>query len=87
MSEPKVTECWMESDRDGCPNVYEDAAISSCEYIGYTPAIVLWREDYDAMRIELENLRTFVQQLGDHAAYGVFGKRRLEVAEREKGKE
>jgi hypothetical protein len=82
-SEPKVTECWMDSDKDGCPDVYEDISISSTEYFPFKKTVVLWREDYDAMRTELENLRTFVQQLGDHAAYGEFGKKRLEFAERE----
>jgi len=55
--EPKVTECWMGNDCDGCPDVFDDLAVSSTDAPGYSPAIVLWRDDYDAMRKELEELR------------------------------
>ena len=60
MSEPKVTECWADLDSYGCP---ESLDVLEKEAIGYRPAILLWREDYDAMRKELEELRKNYNEL------------------------
>jgi hypothetical protein len=83
MSEPKVTECFTKATDTGFPSMKVDpikwtSRADACS--------ILWREDYDAMRKELEELRAFVKQLGDYAAYGEFGKKRLGVAEREEEK-
>ena len=53
MSEPKVTECWTEETREGYPHQDTDAGESEWN----RRAILLWREDFDAMRKELEELR------------------------------
>lgn len=53
MSEPKVTECSAYCIPGG-PPIY-----SSLSEGHHNNAILLWREDYDAMRKELEELREY----------------------------
>lgn len=67
--EPKVTECWALSD-GGIPYIDfaycpEDERVSK-ELI---PAILLWREDYDALLKELEELRKYNQDREEYDAY------------------
>lgn len=54
-NEIKVAECWTISEDDGRPDW------ADCHEAGIWEdsrrAILLWREDYDAMRKELEELR------------------------------
>lgn len=53
MTEPKVTECWVEDLGEGP----ETRVVLDYAGSWTRPAILLWREDYDAMRTELEELR------------------------------
>jgi hypothetical protein len=52
--EPKVTEGWALPSGDGSPGSYIS---SRAMWKIDRPAILMWREDYDAMRKELEELR------------------------------
>lgn len=48
--DPKVRECWVEeSANDGVPTL---AGAYDKEHAWYRPAILIWKEDYDAMRNE-----------------------------------
>lgn len=53
--EPKVTECFAEVVATQDNPEWLD--VQGVQVTGYRPAILLWREDYDAMRRELEELR------------------------------
>jgi len=55
MSKPKVTECLTEAVPTQENPEWLD--VLDVQVNGYRPAILLWREDYDAMRKELEELR------------------------------
>jgi hypothetical protein len=52
----------MDSDAEGCPDVYEDRSISSTEYHPFKKAIVLWHEDYEALLKEVEEYRTLKER-------------------------
>lgn len=59
--EPKVTECWAKEKWEA-PEGFLGYPLLLClspveASPNYRPAILLWREDYDAMRTELEELR------------------------------
>jgi DNA repair exonuclease SbcCD ATPase subunit len=49
-SEIKVTECWMDYDDQGHPSVFEERSnFSKSRHDHYKQAVILWREDYDAL--------------------------------------
>ena len=62
--EPKVTECWTQVDLD---EHYPCAGAVSEKYQcpGDRPAILMWREDYDAMRVQLKKLELELQYATD----------------------
>lgn len=60
MSKPKVTECLTEAVPTQENPEWLD--VLDVQVNGYRPAILLWREDYDAMRKELEELREWKEQ-------------------------
>lgn len=69
--EPKVTECWSIKDKDGRPFPFA----SGCrEEDGFLPAALLWREDYDALRKELETKTAAIESLQDYVAVLVNAK-------------
>jgi hypothetical protein len=54
VAEPKVTECWAwQENEEGRPHIEATRLPTH----GSDPAILMWKEDYDAMRKELEELR------------------------------
>lgn len=56
MSEPKVTECWVERDADGCPDIFDDMSVSSTEYTSnFIPCVAMWRHDHDALIASLKH--------------------------------
>jgi len=50
-NEPKVTECWVEEDSEGCPGWW---GVSPTEGYG-NPAILMWKEDYDSLKASLKH--------------------------------
>lgn len=58
--EPKVTECWVEEGfgSNGHPTL--EGAYDK-EHDWYRPAILMWREDYDAMKCELESEKKWAE--------------------------
>jgi len=78
--EPKVTECWAKEKWEA-PEGFLGYPLLLClspveASPNYRPAILIWREDYDAMRKELEELRRYKQAREADDAY------RRECAER-----
>ena len=62
MSEPKVTECWAKEGWTPADRVFTGHPMLLCiahdQFTSnHRPAILMWKEDYDAMRKELEELR------------------------------
>jgi hypothetical protein len=57
----KITKCWIEPDRDDCPNVYDDNAISSCDYHGHRATVVMWQSDYDALLKDLAEYKALIK--------------------------
>ena len=55
-NEIKVTEVWCKPEEDGSPN-YLDTSRSFVE--GDRRVVLVWKDDYDAMRKELEEWRQF----------------------------
>ena len=56
MSEPKVTECWAIESDDGSPTTDFIFAKKDAQQRD-AAAVLIWREDYDAMRKELEETK------------------------------
>jgi len=76
MSKPKVTECLTEAVPTQENPEWLD--VLDVQVNGYRPAILLWREDYDAMRKELEELRAkVIDALEDGYMAGRENKRSL----------
>ncbi len=54
IEELKVTECWCAECDDGSPHAY---TVYGIRVNDDRPAVLMWREDYDALLKELEELR------------------------------
>tara|TARA_R110000868_G_scaffold104141_2_gene286557 strand:+ start:957 stop:1226 length:270 start_codon:yes stop_codon:yes gene_type:complete len=88
VSEPKVTECWTTpmAMAQQYPSICNATAATFDE--PYRPAVLIWKEDYDAMRKELDNLReykkwheAYKKTLGTLGVWGEFGNPRLTTEE------
>lgn len=60
MSEPKVTECWTIKHEDGRPSSFVSGAQ---EEVGFLAAVLMWKEDYDALIKERELNVTAIHEL------------------------
>jgi hypothetical protein len=65
MSEPKVTECWAKEKWEA-PKGFLGVPLLLClspveASPNYRPAILMWKEDYDALVNELEEVKHMLQ--------------------------
>lgn len=66
--EAKITTCWGVPDVDGYPA--PDVSLVS-KFRASRPAVLMWNDDFDAMRKELEKLNVEVREWADYKA--LFG--------------